>query len=151
MIWLVSQANKTNIRAYMELLWCQRYGVNNNRKFRGINPLSCYECKLHTCCCGYNTIKENKLLVKNNVDSQQWDNFKNKAKHDECNFICAMESNIPKKIYKAVYKRGIISDYVLIDEFSGYLLKEAHSLELSNDIMTVNEFIELLPKFHYEG
>lgn len=151
LIWLVSQANKTNIRAYMELLWCQRYGVNNNRKFRGINPLSCYECKLHTCCCGYNTIKENKLLVKNNVDSQQWDNFKNKAKHDECNFICAMESNIPKKIYKAVYKRGIISDYVLIDEFSGYLLKEAHSLELSNDIMTVNEFIELLPKFHYEG
>lgn len=62
-----------------------------------------------------------------------------------------MENNIPKKIYKAVYKRGIISDYVLIDEFSGYLLKENHTLELSNDIMTVNEFIKLLPDFHYEG
>ena len=150
LIWLVSQANKTNIRTYMELLWCQRYGVNNNKKFRGINPLSCYECKLHHCCCGYKSIKTNKLLIKNN-DNTQWDNFKDKAKNNNCEFICIMENNIPKKIYKAIYKRNSIDDYYLIDEFSGYLLKEAHSLDLSNDIMTVNEFIELLPEFHYEG
>lgn len=150
LIWLVSQANKTNIKEYMELLWCQRFGTNNNGELRQMNPLACYECKLHHCCCGYQSIKTNKLLIKNSNETQ-WDNFKNRAIHNNCEFICVMENNIPKKIYKAIFKRNSIDDYYLIDEFSGYLLKEEHSLELSNDLMTVDEFIELLPEFHYEG
>lgn len=150
LIWLVSQANKTNIREYMELLWCQRYGTNNNGALRQMNPLSCYECKLHDCCCGYKTIKSDKLFIKNS-DHTQLENFKETAKNNECKFICIMENNIPKRIYKAIYKHNNIDDYYLIDEFSGYLLKENHILELSNNIMTVDEFIELLPEFHYEG
>ena len=150
LIWLISQANKTNIKEYMELLWCQRFGTNNNGELRQMNPLSCYECKLHYCCCGYNSIKTDKLLIKN-INDTQWDNFKDIAKNNDCKFICIMENNIPKKIYKATYKRDNIDNYYLIDEFSGYLLKEDHVLSLSNDIMTVEQFIGLLPEFHYEG
>ena len=85
-------------------------------------------------------------IEKNTCYTLDINNVDNNFKED-----VTMENNIPKKIYKAIHKRNSIDDYYLIDEFSGYLLKEAHSLELSNDIMTVNEFIELLPEFHYEG
>ena len=150
LIWLVSQANKVNSKDYMELLWCQRFGTNNNKKFREMNPLSCYECKLHRCCRGYETIKSAKLLIKI-FNEREWENYKNIAINNNCKFICIMDNdNVPQKIYKAKIKRNKIYDYELIDEFSSYLLNKTNSVKSSKDIMTVDEFIRKLPSFQVD-
>ena len=62
-IWIASQANKTNIVRFFDSLWCTRYGNNGNRDFREANPISCYECKLNKTCMGYDSIKREKVHV----------------------------------------------------------------------------------------
>lgn len=148
LIWLTSQANKTNIREYMELLWCQRYGVNNNKEFRGINPLACYECRLHHCCCGYQTIAESKILI---IEMQEElsNAVKQEAQQNSCLFICALWTGIPKQIYKQKKNKRNV-DYELIDSFSGRLLNDKHCIKPTQNIMTVQQFIALLPPFNYE-
>ena len=38
-IWLASQSNKTNMKNFFDILWCQRYGTIGNGELRGVNPL----------------------------------------------------------------------------------------------------------------
>ena len=83
------------------------------------------------------------LLTHNNIED-----CRTLAVSRNCQFICKLENNIPKTIYK----RDRFEDYYLIDEFSGYLLKREHSLDIGDNlIITVNEFINLLPEFQYTG
>ena len=147
LIWLTSQANKTNIREYMELLWCQRFGTNNNEQLRGINPLACYECKLHSCCCGYELIEGKNLLIVTNR-SELSEDIKQKALEHSCAFICFLDNNVPKQIYKQIKKRRTI-DYLLTDSFSGRLLNTRHQIHPSQEVMTVRDFLALLPLFSY--
>lgn len=161
LIWLTSQANKTNMRDYMELLWCTRYGTNGNGNLREMNPLSCYECKLRNVCQGYNSIKNEKIYfteddfqihpIKNrkgeitSLDIMLSENITSK----NCLFVCVNERNIPKKIYKRYKKKNQPVLYQLIDEFSGYLLKEEHVIGEQNCIYDVDVFISKLPEFSY--
>lgn len=164
LIWLTSQANKTNIREYMELLWCQRYGTNGNGEFRGQNPLSCYECKLNNVCIGYKQIESkfvyvtdtltSEIIYKRKRDGSYSDKFNywnlkptfNVAEESPL-FICHLEHNIPKKIGILHKDRYIGYVYKLIDEFSGYILDENYKFKGSiNNIYTVKEFLKCLPK-----
>lgn len=146
LIWLTSQANKTNMRDYMELLWCTRYGTNGNGNLREMNPLSCYECKLRVTCQGYAKIaNENVYFSESN---ELTTGITNSAIRENCLFICLSECNIPKKIYKRIEKRNRPVSYTLIDEFSGYLLKN-QVINQNNVTFIVNEFLNLMPEFIY--
>lgn len=126
-IWLSSQANKTNIRQFFNMLWCNRYGVNGNKKLRGQNPLSCYECSLRPVCKGYKNIKNQKVFVEEI-------NSTNTTYSSDIEFICQVSDSIPKKIFKKTNKE-------LIDEFSGYLLKNNRT-SIFNDVVTVEELLD---------
>ncbi len=154
LIWLTSQANKTNIREYMELLWCQRYGTNGNGEFRGENPLSCYECKLRENCIGFSNIENKKIFITDieneqtitNKDGEILGHEYNIAKLKEfapdIEFICYTRYNIPRKIY--IKKDN--GNYILIDEFSGALLNEKYKFNAKlNKIYTVKDFLLCLP------
>lgn len=164
LIWLTSQANKTNIREYMELLWCQRYGTNGNGEFRKQNPLACYECKLNKVCIGFQKIETSFVYVTDALTSEivykrkKDGNYSNKFNYLNLKpsfnvtknsplFICYLEHNIPKKIgilYKDKYKGYV---YKLIDEFSGYILDENYKFKgLINNIYSVKSFLNFLPK-----
>lgn len=164
LIWLTSQANKTNIREYMELLWCQRYGTNGNGEFRGQNPLSCYECKLNNVCVGFKQIESSYVYVTNTLtpeiiykrkrDGSYSDKFNYwnlkpafDVTEDSPLFICYLEHNIPKKIGILCKDRYIGYVYKLIDEFSGYILDKNYKFKGSVDnIYSVKEFLSCLPK-----
>lgn len=122
LIWLASQANKTNMRTFFDLLWCQRYGTIGNEKLRGINPIACCECELKNTCVGLknkssNTIllcKENQYTLNDNVLT-----LNNDPNYSQAEYICALESSVPKKVFVKTYeKKAKIYKYVLIDEFS---------------------------------
>jgi len=146
-IWLSSQANKTNIQAFFDLMWCTRYGDTGNNELRGPNPISCYECKLRPKCVGYNKIRNRKVLVR---DKRQID-FANKSIKssavlkevikNSCLYVCLTEEKVPKKVFKLIR-----SKLILVDEFSGYLLT---TQKVKNDdiIITVGELIDSLPPF----
>ncbi|UPK52844.1 hypothetical protein MT476_26355 (plasmid) [Bacillus sp. H8-1] len=148
-IWLASQANKTNILNFFDMLWCQRYGTTRNTELRGANPISCYECKLKITCPSYATINNKEVLV---VDKQEIDsegklnaNTIELANQNNCTFVCVTTNKVPKKIYK---KKG--SAWVLIDEFSGYLLKD-NELQTINNVKTMDQLINELPEFEFNA
>jgi len=62
-IWLSSQANKTNIKTFFDLMWCTRFGVTGNSELRGPNPISCYECRLQKNCPSYKKISNSLVLI----------------------------------------------------------------------------------------
>lgn len=62
-IWLASQSNKTNMRDFFDVLWCQRYGVIGNSELRGVNPIACYGCNLKSSCIGLSNISRKKVFV----------------------------------------------------------------------------------------
>lgn len=164
LIWLTSQANKTNIREYMELLWCQRYGTNGNSEFRSQNPLSCYECKLNKVCIGFRQIESTHVYVTDTLMSEIINKRKGEGSYsDKFNylnlkptfnvtedsplFICSIEQNIPKKIGILYKDRYIGYVYKLIDEFSGYILDENYKFKGAiNCVYSVKEFLNCLPK-----
>ena len=137
-IWLASQSNKTNMKNFFDILWCQRYGVIGNSELRGVNPLACCGCKLNKTCVGLSTILTKKVYIKNGIS--QADLAKLPANiTDSVTFICSLEDDIPKKIYK---KNGAC--WILNDEFSGYIMTENNKLVeslISKEIITVSEFI----------
>ncbi len=142
-IWLASQANKTNIRQFFNTLWCCRYGTNGNNDLREQNPLACYECTLHSFCKGYNNIKSKKVYITdiNTDESHLYEILPN-----DILFVCKTEHNIPKKVYKRAKNK-----YHLIDEFSGYLLKE-NQTSLYNQTTTVEEFLRsIAPAYNSEA
>jgi len=140
LIWMSSQANKTNIKSFFDTLWCTRFGNNGNKDLRGANPISCYECKLRSACPSYNKIKNKNILVVQDSISQQ--NFR-KAEDSNCKFICMTESDVPKKIF-LISGTGARKKWKLVDEFSGYLLK-SQKTNFVGQVTTVKTLVDDLP------
>ena len=156
LIWIASQANKTNIKSFFDTLWCTRFGNNGNKELRGANPISCYECKLRPTCPGYSQIMEKNVLVleshpsifvskqiRTKTVTTIIDNHSNKAKNSNCLFICITEGNVPKKIYN-MKGTGVNEHWNLVDEFSGYLLK-SQTTNLTGTVTTVSKLVDNLP------
>lgn len=154
-IWLSSQANKTNMKNFYDILWCQRYGTIGNRTLRGINPISCAECALKFKCAGLKKYLDSKVFLTQEID----DTVRLKAKNAGATFICVLEkynkenndsinSNhdryVPKKIEKkTISTKGKKWYWELIDEFSGYIMNEALAPALINKgVISVREFID---------
>lgn len=138
-IWLASQSNKTNMKNFFDILWCQRYGVTGNSVLRGINPLACYECKLNKTCVGLNQILKDKVYIKNNLLEADIESIP-KDDLNQVSFICSLEEDIPKKIYKKSS-----SGWFLNDEFSGYIMTEKNKFNqklINKQIITVEDFIK---------
>lgn len=138
MIWLASQANKTNMKNFFDVLWCQRYGVIGNKELRGVNPASCYGCKLNTTCVGLSQILDEFVLVSNTLKEENFNDLSNEIVR-KIKFICLLDNSIPKKVYKKN-----CNNWLLIDEFSGYLLTKKDALPneyITKEIITISEFI----------
>ena len=131
-IWLASQANKTNIRQFFNMLWCCRYGINNSKQLRGANPLACYECKLRDVCLGYKQIKDKQVYI-TNIKAE---NIKLSNLSDDIIFICITDDSIPKTVFK---RKG--RHLKKIDEFSGYLLKN-NKTPYSSCVINVGDFLD---------
>jgi len=137
-IWLASQSNKTNMKNFFDILWCQRYGTIGNKKFRGVNPLACSLCKLKESCVGLSKKLSDNVLISNTITPDDFENIP-ETQINDITFICLLESNVPKKLY-AKNKRN----WYLTDEFSGYLMTSDNSFPasiVSKEIITVEEFI----------
>ena len=156
LIWIASQANKTNIKSFFDTLWCTRFGNNGNRKLRGANPISCYECKLRPACPGYNQVAKRNVLVLEDTPSVHSSIkirnkdiptisqiYSNNAKNSDCIFICLTEKRVPKKIY-TMKGKGMNKYWELTDEFSGYLLK-SQTTNLVGTIIQVENLVDSLP------
>lgn len=136
-IWLSSQANKTNVRTFFNSLWCCRYGTNGNQELRGQNPLACYECCLKDVCKGYQNIKDKNIyIIEPNRDLTNTDLavLFNSLKENVL-FVCAKENGVPKKVYKRASTK-----YYLTDEFSGYLLKD-NKTPFNTMVVSVDDFL----------
>lgn len=140
-IWLASQSNKTNMKNFFDILWCQRYGTIGNRELRGVNPLACSICSLSTTCVGLSKIKNERVLISNTLKPEDFDTLPSSTL-DGISFICLLEDDVPKKIYH--YKKRT-KKWILNDEFSGYLKTKEDSFPKSlvdKKIITVEEFIK---------
>jgi hypothetical protein len=156
LIWIASQANKTNIKSFFDTLWCTRFGNNGNKQLRGANPISCYECKLRPLCPGYDQITQMNVLVLED-DPSIYSTFtirgndittisrthSDNAKSSNCVFICITEGNVPKKIYKLAGV-GTNKHWKLVDEFSGYLLK-SQTTNYVGTVTTIANLVGSLP------
>ena len=148
-IWLASQSNKTNMKEFYDVLWCQRYGINGNNELRGVNPLACYLCKLKGSCVGLSNDKGNLVYVANAAPPVR------KALED-ISFYCELENNVPKKVYvykkpKGKKKGKKTKRWILIDEFSGYLMNNGNVLpdELvskKRPVLSIDDFLNSLGK-----
>ena len=138
LIWLSSQSNKTNMKSFFNLLWCQRYGTIGNSKLRGINPIACYGCTLKRKCVGAYNNKKSKILLVNNATI----NFHgDESQTDDPQFVCQLTDGIPRKCYSI--SNGVPT---LIDEFSGYILTSNDKIPdnlISKNIITFEEFINI--------
>ncbi len=140
-IWLASQSNKTNMKNFFDILWCQRYGVIGNGVLRETNPLACTLCKLNTTCVGLSKIKAEKVYISNTLTPNNFSTLP-RTITNQISFICLLEDDVPKKVYK---KTG--STWKLIDEFSGYLMTSADIFPksvISKGIITIQNFIDSL-------
>jgi len=146
-IWLSSQANKTNIKAFFDLMWCTRYGDTGNNQLRGPNPIACYECKLRSKCMGYKNIRNRNVLIRDKTKIAVDDkSIKSNAvlievRSNNCLYVCLTEDKVPKKIF-----RLIGSKLTLVDEFSGYLLT-TQKVKSDDTIITVGGLVDNLPPF----
>lgn len=127
LIWLSSQSNKTNMKTFFDVLWCQRYGTTRNSQLRGINPIACYSCKLKHTCVG----------LKNHIDDFIYLKHENSkiSPFISIEFECELENNVPKKCKRLG---------VLVDEFSGYNLTSDDSLPeslISKEIIAMKDFV----------
>lgn len=141
-IWLASQANKTNMKQFYDLLWCQRYGTIGNEILRGINPIACAECALKGKCVGLKQHLNEEIYLTNNLDPA---NFPTAAQTTHA-YVCVLETDIPKKVYVKKWsgrgKNKAVS-WELTDEFSGYIMTVplAPAL-LQKKIITMQEFVD---------
>lgn len=142
-IWLSSQSNKTNMKTFFDILWCQRYGTTGNGELRGINPISCYSCQLKNSCVGVAQNRFTNVKLLNNSSEEDLSSVF--ANNPEIVYICLLNNGVPKKCY--VRRRDIAT---LIDEFSGYILTAQNKLPddlLDKDIITFEEFVFCKEKF----
>ena len=125
-IWLSSQSNKTNMKNFIDILWCQRYGSIGNGTLRGINPIACSICKLKYNCIG----------LQSNLDTTITLYTKENVINPSTDYFCYIENGVPKKCYNKVQ---------LIDEFSGYRLSSKDALPkhlIKKNIITMKEFLK---------
>ncbi|MGL5149577.1 MAG: hypothetical protein ACRC7N_03260 [Clostridium sp.] len=137
-IWLASQSNKTNMKNFFDILWCQRFGTIGNSTLREINPIACSKCKLKSSCIGLLNKLNSTILIKNNIDLNESISLSTEYENN-CDFICILENNIPKKIYKKIN-----GAWKLVDEFSGYVFSSSDNLTSSlicKNKITLSEFI----------
>ncbi|MGN0609826.1 MAG: hypothetical protein ACI4J6_11515 [Oscillospiraceae bacterium] len=139
-IWLASQSNKTNMKNFFDILWCQRYGTIGNGELRGVNPLACSLCKLKSTCVGLSKSSCKKVYMGNNVTA---DDITSGSVTIPSNvlFVCLLENNIPKKVLK---KYG--TEWILVDEFSGYLMTSQNKIPreiVVKQVISVQEFTDL--------
>lgn len=97
-IWLASPSNKTNMKNFFDMLWCQRYGTIGNRELRGVNPLACSLCSLSATCVGLSKIQNESVLISNTLKPEDFDTI-DSSTLDCISFICLLEDDVPKKIY----------------------------------------------------
>lgn len=119
-IWLASQSNKTNMRNFFNILWCQRYGTIGNGILRGINPIACSLCKLKTTCVGLLQKAQESIFL---TETPPNNNCQFIDVPDTVSFVCLLEEKVPKKIYKKEK-----NNWILVDEFSGYLMTSKNKL-----------------------
>lgn len=139
-IWLASQSNKTNMKNFFDILWCQRYGTIGNGELRGINPLACSLCKLKSTCVGLTKTAVEKVYLGNNITISNIETATITIPNDVL-FLCLLENGIPKKVLK---RNG--NQWILIDEFSGYLMtsnSQISTTTIDRKIISVQEFTDL--------
>lgn len=127
LIWLSSQSNKTNMKTFFDVLWCQRYGTTGNRQLRGINPIACYSCSLKNSCVGLKNHLDDSIYL-SNINSGMTPFF-------PFQYECELEGNVPKRCKK---------DNILIDEFSGYNLTSKDGLPdqlIKQEIISMKDFV----------
>ncbi|TDT71559.1 hypothetical protein EV215_0937 [Hypnocyclicus thermotrophus] len=145
-IWLSSQSNKTNMKTFFDILWCQRYGTIGNGELRGINPIACYSCQLKNSCVGVAKKRFTNVKLLNNSSNSEENLSAIFEYNPEITYICILYNGVPKKCY--VRKKGIAT---LIDEFSGYILTAQNKLSddlLHKGTITFEEFIFSKNKNH---
>lgn len=154
LIWLASQANKTNMKNFFDLLWCQRYGTIGNGRLRGINPIACSECKLNGTCVGLKKYEsKNILLINDQIEYELIDDVLTLSDSVDINnldFVCLLENMVPKKVFVKEYVRKQ-KEYMwfLTDEFSGYILDNRHQISkefLAKEIVTVEDYLQYYEK-----
>ncbi len=171
-LWFLSQAKKTNIKDFFDMLWCIRYGDTGNNEIRGANPISCFECKLRSKCPSYNKIKNSNVLIMETrnviiddltpvvtLRNGKTQGGKSKGRRindasmdkladdNNCEFICFTENKIPKKIFA---KAGRASNpyWKLRDEFSGYLLKgDRYKIKSDAYVLSTTDLISNMNPF----
>lgn len=140
-IWLASQSNKTNMKNFFDILWCQRYGTIGNSELRGVNPLACCLCKLKGTCVGLKSAGSKTIYLSNNLlqsGINDWDQIIGRS----VDFVCITENYVPKKVYRKG-KKG----WYLTDEFSGYKMTANNKLPQSyidQHIITVSQFVSAI-------
>lgn len=137
-IWLASQSNKTNMKNFFDILWCQRYGTIGNSELRGVNPLACYGCKLNATCIGISQILGEFVYISNTLTESDFSLIKDDIL-TQISFICLLDANVPKKVYKKTQ-----SGWLLVDEFSGYIMTKKNRLPdeyITKEIITISEFL----------
>ena len=149
-IWIAAQANKTNKSEFFDILWCMRFGVQNeeNKNIRQNNPVSCYKCKFRKYCIGFEKIKsENVLVVEKKDFNIKTNELKtNKLKKifssQQCRFICVTEDKVPKKVLISTNNK-----WHLHDEHSGLTLYSKHATKHVEKLITVDKFVKGLPDY----
>lgn len=161
-MWKVSQAKKTNIKKFFNMLWCIRFGDTGNNELRGSNPIACYECVLLKKCPSYVKIKNSKVLLEDAENTEilpyltkKKKNFKGMkikqespiikvAENNKCLFICITQEGVPKKIFKERGQKPKM--WKLIDEFSGFLLsyQKINREKLENLYKPINKIDKFL-------
>lgn len=132
LIWLVSQARKTNMKLFYDSLWCMKFGTPDN-EIRGPNPLSCYECLLRSKCVGYKSVSDKNIFVQEGTQSPE--------SNEDCTFVVGTQDSVPKLVFK---KKG--SKWILIDEYSGYIIHDKKT-KLVGKKVKVEKFLQDMPSF----
>ena len=144
MLWVTSQARKTNMHTIFDWVWCMKYGVgkttdeitdlkkNSERRLRNANPLSCLKCPLKNNCLGYLSIHEETVYVMACTEVPVESQVRPPVR---ALFVVLTFDNVPKHVLRKSNGR-----YKLIDGFTGL---EIHDMETSfiNERITVAEFM----------
>ena len=134
LIWASSMGNKTNKTEFLDILWCQRYGTDQNSDgpCRGVNPLSCSKCILKDECTGYQSIKDEDIYVSDDMGS-----LESNVRDLGLFFGIYTEQGTPRKVY--VLQRNNFTER---DSHSGLAISTATNV--ANGPLTVDSFVSLL-------
>ncbi|MCH7648648.1 MAG: hypothetical protein IIA83_08590 [Thaumarchaeota archaeon] len=128
LIWLVAQSKKVNMDPVFDMMWCIRFGTTGDDSvLRQQNPISCYQCNLRKQCKGYATIEDDFVWIK---EGSIEETDRSEASRNNCGFICATSSKVPKKIERFETSKSS-KNWLYIDEFSGLRMKPEYTTSLT--------------------